>query len=34
VKIGDLNVSVLLTEESISSQTGTPSYASPEVWNQ
>jgi len=35
VKLGDLNVCKILSEKSIgSTQTGTPSYAAPEVWLQ
>lgn len=33
VKIGDLNVSKVFKDEMNQTQTGTPSYASPEVWN-
>ena len=34
VKIGDLNVSRVFTTNLMNfTQTGTPSYASPEVWN-
>jgi NIMA (never in mitosis gene a)-related kinase len=32
VKIGDMNVSKLLKNQMNSTQTGTPFYASPEVW--
>lgn len=32
-KIGDMNVSILLSQEMAYTQTGTPYYASPEVWN-
>jgi NIMA (never in mitosis gene a)-related kinase len=32
VKLGDLNVSKCLTEGLLVTQTGTPYYASPEVW--
>ena len=32
VKLGDLNVSKVLKNEMNQTQTGTPSYASPEVW--
>ena len=32
VKIGDLNVSKVFKNEMNQTQTGTPSYASPEVW--
>ena len=32
-KIGDLNVSKIVKEELNYTQTGTPYYASPEVWN-
>lgn len=31
-KVADLNVSKLLKQELASTQTGTPYYASPEVW--
>ena len=34
VKIGDLNVSEVAKRGAISSQAGTPFYASPEVWNE
>ena len=33
VKIGDLNVSKILTKKVTSTQTGTPYFASPEIWN-
>ena len=33
VKLGDLNVSKVFKNEMNQTQTGTPSYASPEVWN-
>jgi NIMA (never in mitosis gene a)-related kinase len=33
VKIGDMNVSKVLKNSLINTQTGTPYYASPEVWN-
>ena len=32
VKLGDLNVSKVLQAGLLMSQTGTPYYASPEVW--
>jgi len=32
VKLGDLNVSKIMREELVYTQTGTPYYASPEVW--
>jgi len=32
VKLGDLNVSKIMKEELVYTQTGTPYYASPEVW--
>ena len=33
LKLGDLNVSKVAKEGMLSTQTGTPYYASPEVWN-
>ena len=33
IKLGDLNVAKILKNELLYSQTGTPYYASPEVWN-
>jgi len=33
VKIGDLNVSKILKKGLLNTQTGTPYYASPEIWN-
>lgn len=33
IKIGDMNVSKVLKEGLLKTQTGTPYYASPEVWN-
>lgn len=33
VKLGDLNVSKVAKGKLLSTQTGTPYYASPEVWN-
>ena len=33
VKLGDLNVSKVFKNQMYMTQTGTPSYASPEVWN-
>jgi len=32
-KLGDMNVSKVIKEKFLSTQTGTPYYASPEVWN-
>ena len=32
-KIGDMNVSKVIKEKALTTQTGTPYYASPEVWN-
>jgi NIMA (never in mitosis gene a)-related kinase len=32
-KLGDMNVSILLNKDLAYTQTGTPYYASPEVWN-
>lgn len=32
-KIGDMNVSIFLNKDMAYTQTGTPYYASPEVWN-
>ena len=32
VKLGDLNVSKIIKHEMLKTQTGTPYYASPEVW--
>ena len=32
-KIGDMNVSKVVKEKVLMTQTGTPYYASPEVWN-
>ena len=32
VKLGDLNVSKVSKHKAMSTQTGTPYYASPEVW--
>jgi NIMA (never in mitosis gene a)-related kinase len=32
-KLGDMNVSKVVTEKFLNTQTGTPYYASPEVWN-
>ena len=32
-KLGDLNVSKVAKGKLLSTQTGTPYYASPEVWN-
>ena len=31
-KLGDMNVSILLNKDLAYTQTGTPYYASPEVW--
>lgn len=33
VKLGDLNVSKIAKEANLKTQTGTPYYASPEVWS-
>jgi hypothetical protein len=33
LKIGDMNVSRHLTSNLAHTQTGTPNYASPEIWN-
>ena len=33
IKIGDLNVSLQLKDSLAHTQTGTPNYASPEVWS-
>jgi NIMA (never in mitosis gene a)-related kinase len=33
VKIGDMNVSKIAKQGLLHTQTGTPYYASPEVWN-
>jgi NIMA (never in mitosis gene a)-related kinase len=32
-KIGDMNVSIYMNKDMAYTQTGTPYYASPEVWN-
>jgi NIMA (never in mitosis gene a)-related kinase len=32
-KIGDMNVSIFMNKDLAYTQTGTPYYASPEVWN-
>lgn len=34
IKLGDMNVSIVSTNGMAKTQTGTPYYASPEVWNE